>query len=215
MKNLLSRNSIVILIVIVGLLAGGIVFYLNQGKGKVLSAQEAGEKAIAFINQTIIEENITASLLEVIEEDMVYRIHLKIDETGVEYESYITKDGQFLFPSGFDMTAQPVTQETEETEGIVQPSDVDSFAQCLTDSGMKFYGSKYCGWCQKEKELFGDALQYIAYVECIDPDTDQWSQSCQDAGIDAVPTWQLPDGQMNSGYKTFEQLSELSGCPLQ
>lgn len=214
MKNLLSRNSIIVLIVIVGVLAGGLVFYLNQDKGKVLSVQEAGEKAIDFINQTIIEENITASLMEVIEEDLVYRIRLKINETGAEYESFITKDGQFLFPSGFDMTVQPVTQETEEEE-IVQPSNVASFAQCLTDNQMKFYGSKYCGWCQKQRELFGEALQYIAYVECIDSETDQWSQECQDAGIDAVPTWQLPDGQMNPGYKTFEQLSEISGCPLE
>ena len=67
----------------------------------------------------------------------------------------------------------------------------------------------------QQKELFGDSMQYIAYIECIDAETNQWSQECVDAGISAVPMWQLPDGEMDSGFKTLEQLGELAGCPLE
>jgi hypothetical protein len=214
MKITLLKYQIVLIIIVLAVIAAGTVIYLNRSQGNFLSSQEAGEKAIAFINQSI-EENVTASLLEVIEEGLIYKIRLQIE--GTEYESYITKDGEFLFPSGFRLTEQQQTaqQETETETEEPAPANLADFAQCLTDKGMKFYGSKYCGWCQKQKEMFGDSLQYIAYVECIDEETDQWSQDCRDAQIDAVPTWQLPNGEMNAGYKTFEKLSELSGCPLE
>ena len=92
---------------------------------------------------------------------------------------------------------------------------MDSFAKCLTEKGMKLYGSKNCGWCEKQKELFGVSFQYVAYIECIDPETEQWSEECGAAGIKSVPTWQMPDGEKISGFKTLEVLAESSGCPLQ
>jgi len=187
---------------------GGAGVYLlqnqNQNSG-ILSSQQAAQTAMDFINQTIEEENVTASLMDVIEESGVYKIHLKIAES--EYESYITKDGKILFSFGFDVEEQPAQEEQKEQE----VENLDSFAQCLTDKGLKFYGSKNCGWCEKQKELFGDSLQYVEYIECIDPQTDQWSELCREAGIDAVPTWEIA-GEMSSGFKTLEQLSDLSGC---
>ena len=204
----LNKNLIPLAIVIAGVIIGGIYFYINQKTTQNLSAQEAANKAIAFINQTI-EENVTASLMDVVDEGMVYKIHLKIAET--EYNSYITKDGKLLFPNGFNLEGQeqePVEEESQETASL------EDFAQCLTESGMKFYGSKNCGWCQKQRELFGDYLQYVAYIECVDSETEQWSEECKEAGIDAVPTWQLPNGEMSSGFKSFEQLAEISGCAL-
>lgn len=204
-----NKYLIPMAIVIAGLLIGGVLFYLNQGKTESLSPEEAAEKAIAFINQTI-EENVTASLVEVVEESSFYKVRLKIEE--LEYEFYITKDGKFLFPTGFNLEEQAELVEEQPREEI---ASLDSFTQCLTDKGMKFYGSKYCGWCDKQKELFGDSLQYLNYIECIDPETDQWSKECQEAGIKAVPTWQLPDGEITSDFQSFEQLAEISACPLE
>ena len=188
-----------------------VVNYSPFGK---LSPQIAGERTINFVNQHI-EEGMTASLVSVSDEGVVYRIHLKIQggETAGEYDSYMTKNGKFLFPSGYNLEEQ--TEETPiETETPVY-TNLDSFAQCLTDKGMKFYGSEYCGWCTKQKEVFSDAFSRVVYIECIDPETDQWLEECQTAGIESTPTWILPDGQKSPGYKTLEQLSELSQCSLQ
>ena len=103
----LNKNLIPIAIIVAGALIAGAFIYINQATnegGNALSLEAAAEKAMVFINQSIQEENVTASLIDVVEESGLYRIHLKIAET--EYDSYITKDGKFLFASGFNLENQ-------------------------------------------------------------------------------------------------------------
>lgn len=185
-----------------GILIAGAFVYTKQAG--LISIQEAGDKTIAFINDNI-EEGATASLVSITENGLVYQISLEIN--GTPYESYITKDGKFLFPSGIVLKEGSDIQEEQTAVAS------ESFAQCLTEKGMKFFGSKNCGWCAKEKTLFGDSLQYVDYIECVGDD-DQWTKECQDAQITSVPTWQLPDGTKESGFKTLEQLAEISTCSL-
>ena len=206
-----NKNLIPAAVVVAGILIAGAFVYVNFWPKNLLSAQQAAEKAIVFINQNI-EQGATAALVQVTEENNVYKISLKVNETP--YESYITKDGKFLFPSGIDLetfTSQlPTTEVPEEQSSAVASA---AFAQCLTDKGMKFYGSSNCSWCAKEKTLLGDSLQYINYIECTGDDG-QTTKACQDANITSYPTWQLPNGRFEPGYKTLEQLAEVSGCTL-
>jgi hypothetical protein len=109
----LNKNLIPIAIVISGLLIAGTFLYLFQiklkgveEKIKFLSPQEAAEKAINFINENILK-GATASLLNVSEENGVYKIRLKIEEQ--EYDSYVTKDGKLLFTNSIDLEKQPET----------------------------------------------------------------------------------------------------------
>lgn len=97
----LNKNYIVAGALVLAFIVGA---YLYFNQGKTLSAQAAAEKAIAFINQSIQDQGVTASLIEVVDEGEVFRIHLKIAET--EYDSYLTKSGKFLFPSGFNLESQ-------------------------------------------------------------------------------------------------------------
>lgn len=194
-------------IVIAGILIAGAFVYVNYWPKGALSAQQAAEKAIAFINKNI-EQGTVASLVAVIEKGSVYQISLKINET--QYESYITKDGNLLFPTGI-ILEEPAKEEAAQAANTEIASE--SFAKCLTEKGMKFYGSKNCSWCAKEKTLFGDSMQYVNYIECTG-DNGQLTKACQDANITSFPTWQLSDGKMESGYKTLEQLAEVSGCSL-
>lgn len=105
-----------------------------------------------------------------------------------------------------------VVQPQTPPSGGKPPLEV--FAECLGQKGMKFYGASWCGWCQKEKELFGEAAKYLPYIECIDASTNQLTSECQKEGISGFPTWQLPDGTKSPGFKTLEELTELSGCQL-
>ena len=65
-------------------------------------------------------------------------------------------------------------------------TDKDAFAKCLTEKGLTFYGAEWCSHCKSQKELFGDSLKYIKYVEC--PDN---IQICIDKGVQGYPTWIL------------------------
>ena len=212
----LNKNLIPIAIIIAGALIAGAFVYINQEGGGALSPQEAAEKAIAFINQTI-EEDVTASLVSITDEGEIYKIRLKIQDT--EYDSFITKDGKFVFPYGFNLEEQTQEETPVETE-TPSYTNLDDFAKCLTERGMKFYGSQNCDWCVQEKELFGNSMEFINYIECLDEATGGLTAACEAEGIltpggSGVPTWQLPDGKMESGFKTLEQLAEVSGCPLQ
>lgn len=101
-KNL----TLPIVIIIAALIIGGAI-YLNPKKtAGFLSAQEAGQKAIDFINQNIFSgQNVTASLIDITESNGLYKMKIAIE--GEEIETYLSLDGKLLFP-------QFVTMETEE-----------------------------------------------------------------------------------------------------
>jgi len=84
----------------------------------------------------------------------------------------------------------------------------DSFAECLTEKGFVMYGSQYCGYCAKQRELFGDSFKLVNYVECTENE-----DLCMEKGIQGVPTWFYPEGEI-SGLQTLKKLSELSGCDI-
>lgn len=94
------------------------------------------------------------------------------------------------------------------------PTPYDGFAQCLKESGVKMYGAWWCPHCQNQKKLFGDAFQYVDYVECSPGGTKTMSSQCQSAGVEGYPTWTFADGTKRSGEQSFEDLSEASSCPL-
>ena len=192
-KNL--KKNLIPIIIAAGVLVFGVYIYMDQRAGNVLSPQAAAKKAIDFINQTI-EEDVTASLLDVAQESGVYKVHLKIADT--EYDSYITKDGKLLFSSAFNLTKQLEKQ-------------LENFAKCLADKGAKFYGAFWCSWCDQEKKLFGEAAQYLPYIECSDQKTREMLPFCQEAGVTNFPTWEF-NGEKAPGFKTLEELAELSGC---
>lgn len=206
----MNKKIIAVIIFVFGIVIGGASFYLFQG-GKALSSEEATKIAIDFINKNI-QEGLTASVLDVSKLGDIYKIHFKIAEA--EYESYITKDGKFLFPTGINLTEQPKEEAVPESSGQAPTQEVlADFAKCLTEKGAKFYGVSYCSWCKKEKDLFGEAAQYLPYIECVDEETQETTPACKEANITSFPTWEF-NGEKNPGFRTLEQLSELSGCQL-
>jgi hypothetical protein len=86
--------------------------------------------------------------------------------------------------------------------------DLEEFAKCLTESGVVMYGTKYCGHCSNQKESFGDAFEFVNYVECTEN-----RDLCVAKNIMSVPAWEI-DGEFYVGEQKFGTLSNLSGCPL-
>jgi glutaredoxin len=92
-------------------------------------------------------------------------------------------------------------------------SEYNTFAQCLTDKGVKMYGAYWCPHCKDQKELFGGSVKNITYIECAVTQTQQ-TQECQMAGIQSYPTWQFANGERVEGNLSLEMLAEKSGCEL-
>jgi large repetitive protein len=93
-----------------------------------------------------------------------------------------------------------------------KPGKYDEFAQCVNDSGTKFYGAWWCPHCQAQKALFGKSQKLLPYIECSDKNRTQ-NETCNTAGVQSYPTWDFPDGTRETGELTFEQLAEKTNCP--
>ncbi len=94
------------------------------------------------------------------------------------------------------------------------PGQHDALAQCLTEKGMKFYGSFQCSHCLNVKKLFGKSLQYINYIECGALGAPQ-AKACEDAGVKNYPTFTFADGSIiegEQGEATLQTLAKKTGC---
>ena len=97
-------------------------------------------------------------------------------------------------------------------ESIVSTSSpIDTFAQCLSDAGVKFYGTFWCPHCVAQKKIFNNS-KMLPYVECSTPNGQAQTKVCADAGITSYPTWVFSDGSRLDGEQTFATLAEKTGC---
>lgn len=91
----------------------------------------------------------------------------------------------------------------------IASADLVSFAKCLGEKRIIMYGAAWCPHCQTEKKAFGEAFEFVPYVEC--PEN---TKLCLDKGIRSYPTWELPDGNRLEGEQGLVKLSQVSSCKL-
>ncbi len=91
---------------------------------------------------------------------------------------------------------------------------LDTFAQCLKDKGVVFYGAFWCSHCQSQKAMFGRSVKFLPYVECSTPDGKSQLPVCQEKKVEGYPTWVFSDGSQKSGEVSLEKLAEKTGCQL-
>lgn len=94
-----------------------------------------------------------------------------------------------------------------------KPGKYDNLAQCISDSGAKFYGAWWCPHCQATKAMFGKSAAKLPYVECSTPDR-KTTQECIDNNIQGYPTWVFTDGTRLSGERTMEELAAKTSCEI-
>ena len=104
MTKKVKKIIILVAIFLAGAVAASASVYLGYGTinkllGKDLPADLAAENAVKYINENLLAEGNVASLNSVSEEKVVYKFAMQIGNQ--EYESYVTKDGAFLFPQGY------------------------------------------------------------------------------------------------------------------
>ena len=98
--------------------------------------------------------------------------------------------------------------------------EYNSFAQCLNESGLKMYGSVTCSFCARQRDLFGDAFQFINEIECDPRNENNQAELCISKNIERTPTWILEDENGNNlhkfepGVQSLKTLSEISNCPI-
>lgn len=94
------------------------------------------------------------------------------------------------------------------------PGKLDTFAQCLGEKGVTFYGAFWCPHCQEQKRDFGTSAKLLPYVECSLPDGRTRTPICIEKGIESYPTWDFADGTRVTGNMKLEELRDKTGCEL-
>ncbi len=87
---------------------------------------------------------------------------------------------------------------------------VEGLAKALSEKGMVLYGAYWCGHCNNQKKLFGDAVKYLDYVECDPSGENSNTEECSANGIEGYPTW-VYQGQKYSGERSLEKLAQIIG----
>lgn len=90
-----------------------------------------------------------------------------------------------------------------------QPSRYDTFADCLTESGAKMYGTDWCPHCKNQKKLFGSSFDKVDYINC-----ERNQKKCKEAGIKGYPTWIFKDGSGAAGTQQLKTLADRTNCQL-
>jgi hypothetical protein len=100
------------------------------------------------------------------------------------------------------------SQSGAPTTGYEGPRATEEFAECVSASGATFYGTSWCPHCTLQKELFGNAIGKINFIDC-----GARKDSCSEAEITAYPTW-IIGGEKYLGTQPLEKLAQLTGCEL-
>ena len=150
MLEKLTKSLIPVAIFVAGLLIAGALVYVNQGKveekiSEGLSSQQAAGKAINYINQNVLQQGTTASLVNVTEENGVYKFRLKIGSN--EFDSYVTKDGKLLFTEGINIEKKPASAQGEGGETTQEISKRD-----IPD--VKLFVMSYCPYGLQAQKMF-------------------------------------------------------------
>jgi hypothetical protein len=87
-----------------------------------------------------------------------------------------------------------------------------ALAKHLRKKGIKMHGAFWCGYCGRQKELFGQqAFAKIRYIECDLKGVNPNPQACNQAGVKGYPTWIFPNGQTFRGLTSLSDLANASG----
>lgn len=83
-------------------------------------------------------------------------------------------------------------------------------ANYLDETGATMYGAYWCPHCADQKEMFGQAVDLVPYVECAADGENAQPQLCKDKGIQGYPTWEI-NGEFYPGSQSLDTLADLSG----
>lgn len=216
----MQKNTIPTAIIIAGILIAGAVIYTNYSEqekpGEILSVQEAGEKAMDFINEDLLRGTATASLIEAVEENGLYKVKFSIE--GRELESYITRDGKLFFPEGISLTeVEPLAQDNGQTIGNFTISG-DEVCKENGKPVIYFFGSESCGFCEWEhpimEQVAAEFEEEISFHDNMDSDADQ--EVFQKYSTGGIPTlvfgckyYRVGAGSSHGEEKETEYLTAL------
>lgn len=122
----------------------------------ILTADEAAEKAINYINENLVEPGHEAKLISVEEVSGVYKVLTRY--RGNEIPVYVTKDGKWLFLSARDMTKKV------ERIGEVEAKGCEDLKK-VGNPQLEAFVVSYCPFGLQMQRILGKIIEEIPELE--------------------------------------------------
>lgn len=146
-----KRNLIPLAIIVTGIFIAGAIIYVNYQKSGVrfsgqLSPNEAADKVLKYINENILKDKATASLIEISKESGLYKMRAKVGEE--EIELYISQDGKLIFPQFINVESESLAKESPS-----QPVAPEEISQSDVPD-VKLFVMSYCPFGLQMEKAF-------------------------------------------------------------
>ncbi len=105
--------GVAVVLLLFSLFSGG--GFSGSGEAGEISLREAEELGIAFVNSELLVAPFSAELVDSKREGDLYRLTFSFADE--EIDSYMTKDGEFFFPQGFELEEGLLAGGEDETVG--------------------------------------------------------------------------------------------------
>ncbi|MDX2245023.1 MAG: hypothetical protein NW224_30470 [Leptolyngbyaceae cyanobacterium bins.302] len=105
------------------------------------------------------------------------------------------------------------SQVKQQLKQITTPAANEAttaLADHLTQTGAKMYGTYWCPYCNRQEELFGNAVSKLQVIECDPKGENAQPQLCAQANVNSFPTWEI-GGKLYPGLQSLDELATLSG----
>ena len=98
-KSTIKYASFMVILFVLGIAIGGLLFSSSRVSGLAtgISANEAGQKVIKYINENLVQPGETATMVSIEDTGTFYKIIT--DYQGSKIPVYATKDGNMVFLS--------------------------------------------------------------------------------------------------------------------
>lgn len=96
---------------------------------------------------------------------------------------------------------------------VAADMDKRAFAECIAESGARYYGTHWCPYCKKQNALFGEDARYLPYIECSPKGSRKSLARCSE--VSGYPTWVFPKAGKRGGVQSFAALEKYTGCRLE
>lgn len=107
----------------------------------------------------------------------------------------------------------PLFAAAEQPAEVIYPPGRAKLAECLSASGVRYFGASWCPQCRRQNQMFGDAVRRLRYIECsADGTRNKETRVCAANNIQGYPTWVFANGVRRSGVQSLKTLAQLSGC---
>jgi protein-disulfide isomerase len=194
-------------------------FNLKKSTGP--TGQVVADRTVKFINENLLQGQATATLEEIEESNGMYKIKLNVE--GQQMESFISLDGNLLFPQAVDLTKSPQIQQPPETQVQDVNINVENSASKGADNAkvvMVEYSSFSCGYCNKVRGTIDQILENypndvkIVYKHFNRGGTDSQAGQAAECAGDQDKFWEMHDLIFDKGSRDFAGYAQEIGIDV-